>query len=217
MEYLTWLHKVIEVSSSKLRPGGAFWLHLPDALVVHGYMALRFCGLVPVNWVILHQEFGQYTDLRFIPSKVHGLYFVRPGGLRVWNVREALEPSLRARIGDKRVRTARFRGSRPWLDVWYGENLGRVQGNNAERWRNHPNQLPELYLARIIRATTRVGDRILDPCLGSGTTAVVGAALWRPVWGVEKNGALCRSAVARIKRGCVRDVGGSLSSGRLLD
>jgi DNA modification methylase len=57
--------------------------------------------------------------------------------------------------------------------------FGRVQGNNRERRAGHPNQLPEAYLTRLIKAYTNPGDLVLDPFAGSGTTAVVCQKLGR--------------------------------------
>ena len=45
----------------------------------------------------------------------------------------------------------------------------------------HPSQKPEALIDILIQSTTRPGDVILDPFLGSGTTAVVAQALGR-VW-----------------------------------
>ena len=50
----------------------------------------------------------------------------------------------------------------------------------------HSTQKPESLLHRIILATTNKGDSILDPFLGTGTTAVVAKKLGRKYFGVEK-------------------------------
>jgi site-specific DNA-methyltransferase (adenine-specific) len=50
---------------------------------------------------------------------------------------------------------------------------------------DHPTQKPEKLLAKIILASTNPGDVVLDPFLGSGTTAVVAGKLGRHFIGVE--------------------------------
>ncbi len=50
---------------------------------------------------------------------------------------------------------------------------------------DHPTQKPEKLLAKIILASTNPGDVVLDPFLGSGTTAVVAKKLGRHYLGVE--------------------------------
>ena len=49
--------------------------------------------------------------------------------------------------------------------------LGRIQGNNKERRHQHHNQIPEVYLERVILACSNEGDLVLDPFLGSGAPA----------------------------------------------
>lgn len=50
---------------------------------------------------------------------------------------------------------------------------------------DHPTQKPEKLLAKIILASSRNGDFIFDPFLGSGTTSVVAKKLSRNYCGVE--------------------------------
>ncbi len=50
---------------------------------------------------------------------------------------------------------------------------------------DHPTQKPEKLLAKIILASSNVQDIVLDPFLGSGTTAVVARKLGRRFIGVE--------------------------------
>jgi len=50
---------------------------------------------------------------------------------------------------------------------------------------NHPTQKPEKLVAKIILASSRKGDVILDPFLGSGTTSVVAKKLGRLYVGIE--------------------------------
>ena len=210
--YLHFIACTIAGAGKLLRKGGTLCIHVPDEVVAYAYMYAIQCGLQKVNWLVLHQEFGQYTDGSFIRSKVHCLVFrKRPVKGKTWNVEEVLEPSTRLLTGDKRTYTAKHKGYRPFLDCWTGENLGRVQGNNEERWGNHPNQLPEMYLARLIRAYTNVGDFIFDPCVGSGTTLVVAQALKRKAWGCELNAKLAASAWKRVGKGVVRNVAGPLA------
>jgi DNA modification methylase len=215
LDYRKFTVEWLDACARNLRPGGAMFVHVPDSIVALVDETMhQTLGMIRINWIVLHQEFGEYRDSNFIPSKCHLLYYIKPPKkLRTWNVREILEPSLRMKIGDKRIHTAKYKGERPMLDVWYGPYLGRVQGNNEERWRRHANQLPELYLARIIRCASKPGDRVLDPFCGSGTTAVVGHALGRFVETWEKVPALAKSARDRIKRGCVRNVHAKLVNG----
>ena len=50
---------------------------------------------------------------------------------------------------------------------------------------DHPTQKPEKLLAKLILASTNSGDVILDPFVGSGTSAVVAKKLGRNFYGIE--------------------------------
>jgi site-specific DNA-methyltransferase (adenine-specific) len=90
------------------------------------------------------------------------------------------------------------------LDVWYGANWGRIQGNNRERRKNHHNQIPEVYLERVIRACSNEGQLVLDPFIGSGTTCTVARALGRRSVGIEYSSPIAASAFERIRQGPIR-------------
>jgi hypothetical protein len=95
-------------------------------------------------------------------------------------------------------------GLRIPMDVWYGPYWGRIQGNNTERRANHDNQLPEVYLERVIRCSSNPGQIVLDPFIGSGTTPVVARALGRHFVGTEFSDANAASAFQRVEAGPIR-------------
>ena len=64
----------------------------------------------------------------------------------------------------------------------------------------HPTQKPEELLRKIILASSNPGDVILDPFLGSGTTAVVSEQLKRKWLGCDISLEYCQWAVNRIER-----------------
>ena len=64
----------------------------------------------------------------------------------------------------------------------------------------HSTQKPEILLHRIILATTNKGDSILDPFLGTGTTAVVAKKLGRKFFGIEKDKKYFKAASERINK-----------------
>jgi site-specific DNA-methyltransferase (adenine-specific)/modification methylase len=64
----------------------------------------------------------------------------------------------------------------------------------------HSTQKPESLLHRIILATTNKGDSILDPFLGTGTTAVIAKKLGRKYFGIEKDKKYFEAANNRINK-----------------
>jgi modification methylase len=64
--------------------------------------------------------------------------------------------------------------------------------------KTHPTQKPEALLHRLVLASSHEGDIVLDPFLGSGTTAVVAKRLGRHFIGIEREQAYAEAARARV-------------------
>jgi len=62
----------------------------------------------------------------------------------------------------------------------------------------HPTQKPEALVARILMASSRPGDIVLDPFFGSGTTGAVAKKFGRHFVGVEREDRYIAAAEARI-------------------
>jgi site-specific DNA-methyltransferase (adenine-specific) len=62
----------------------------------------------------------------------------------------------------------------------------------------HPTEKPESLLERIILLGSRIGDTVLDPFMGSGTTGAVAKKLARNFVGIEIDGAYFAAAKKRI-------------------
>jgi modification methylase len=62
----------------------------------------------------------------------------------------------------------------------------------------HPTQKPEALLGRVLLATTNVGDIVLDPFFGTGTTGAVAQRLGRRWIGIEREEDYARAARQRI-------------------
>lgn len=64
---------------------------------------------------------------------------------------------------------------------------------------DHPTQKPEKLYAKLILASSKPGDRIFDPFMGSGTAAVVANKLGRHCVGIEINREYCLWAAKRLR------------------
>jgi modification methylase len=62
----------------------------------------------------------------------------------------------------------------------------------------HPTQKPEALLFRILNATTKPGDIVLDPFFGTGTTGAVARKLGRHFIGIEREDTYIAAALKRI-------------------
>ncbi len=72
----------------------------------------------------------------------------------------------------------------------------RLKGEDGKKV--HPTQKPEALLARIMMASTKPGDIVLDPFFGSGTTGAVAKRLGRNFVGIEREQQYIDAAMARI-------------------
>lgn len=204
-EYLKFTYEWLDACFRVLAPHGSIWVNIPDDTAAEVVVYLKGKKLTMMNWCIWHFRFGQCRNSNFIVSKVHVLYFVKNPAKRIWNPDQVREPSDRATTyADARTRKTQTPGLRVPLDVWYGQYWGRIQGNNKERRAKHENQIPEVYMDRVIRSCSNEGDLVLDPFLGSGTTSTVARALRRRSIGIEYSKAIAKSAFDRIKLGPVR-------------
>jgi modification methylase len=74
-----------------------------------------------------------------------------------------------------------------------------------ERLRNehglklHPTQKPEALLHRVLLASTNPGEIVLDPFLGTGTSAAVARRLHRHYIGIERHPAYVEAALGRLR------------------
>ena len=73
----------------------------------------------------------------------------------------------------------------------------RLKGGDGKKL--HPTQKPEALLARVILASSRPDDLVLDPFCGSGTTGAVAKRLGRRFIGIERERPY--AAAARARRG----------------
>ncbi len=71
----------------------------------------------------------------------------------------------------------------------------RIKSNGLKA---HPTQKPEALLYRVIMSSSKVGDVILDPFFGSGTTGAVAKKLGRNYIGIERDKKYIKIAQKRI-------------------
>ena len=95
--------------------------------------------------------------------------------------------TMKAHNEDKQMRS-------DWLiPICSGKERIKINGEKA-----HSTQKPLTLLRRIINATTKPGDVVLDPFLGSGTTAVAAKELGRSYIGIERDSIYVKVAKKRL-------------------
>jgi len=97
--------------------------------------------------------------------------------------------SMKAFNDDKQMRSDWY------IPICLGNERIRINGEKA-----HSTQKPEELLYRIILSSSDVGDIVLDPFMGSGTTGAVAKLLRRKYIGFEKEEFYKKVAEDRIKK-----------------
>jgi site-specific DNA-methyltransferase (adenine-specific) len=204
----------MDAGARALLPNGVLAVHGPDSIVDIALPHFKTMGWRRLAWVNWIYAFGICRRTNWVDARCHCLFYTRPGQAKhVWNPDAVLRPTTRGLMGDKRSEQSPTPGLRVPGTVWGvpedGPYWGRVQGNSEERVPDVPNQLPEVYLARIVQAYTMPGEWVLDLFAGSGTMPTVCKALGRNCTAVDISTANKELILQRLARGAVRIKGSS--------
>ncbi len=172
-EYFDWSKKWIIEAFRILKKEGSIYIAIGDEFAAEINIILKQTGFYYRNWIIWYYSFGQNQRKKFNRVHTHILYFTKNKEKFVFNSKSIRIPSARQLIyNDKRANPI---GKIP-DDVW---EFSRICGNFKERLGNHPCQMPESLLERIIKTSSNENDIVLDPFGGTGTTASVAKKIER--------------------------------------
>lgn len=180
----TWLAECQRV----LKPDGAIW-------VIGSYHNIFRLGVAIQNLGFWIQNDVIWRKANPMPN-FRGKRFTNAHETMIWAGRDKKSrvrfnyESLKASNDDIQMRS-------DWLfPICSGpERLKDDGGRKA-----HPTQKPEALLHRILIASTKPGDIVLDPFFGTGTTGVVAKRLGRKFIGVERDIDYATAADERIAK-----------------
>ncbi|HYM31370.1 MAG TPA: site-specific DNA-methyltransferase [Candidatus Cybelea sp.] len=178
-----WLTEAVRV----LKPTGSLYVFMGVRFIGRLQLMLEEdFGLLFNGWISWHYTQGMGRKRGFSPRHEDILYFTR-GADFTFNLDDVRVPQKYYR------RRNNMAGANPG-DVW---QFSHVHYCSGER-RPHPTQKPEALIERILRASSNADDLVLDPFLGSGTTARVAQALGRRCVGIDVNPDYIAMAKARL-------------------
>lgn len=123
-------------------------------------------------------------------------------GVRFTNAHETLlwaVPSRRGRYAFQHRAMKALNDDLQMRSDWYlpiCSGSERLQSNGTK---THATQKPEALLYRVLLASSRPGDVVLDPFFGTGTTGAVAKRLGRHWIGIEREGKYIEAALDRIE------------------
>lgn len=179
-EYVDWSRQWMAACQRALKPDGSFYIAIGDDFAADIRIIGRDLGLHLRNWIIWHYTFGQNMRTKFSRGHTHIFYFTKD--LREFTFNDHLLRFPSARHTEYQDLRADPLGRLP-DDVW--DEFPRVCGTFKERAGFHGCQMPEALLMRIIMASSNPGEIVLDPFIGSGTTAAAAKRLGRRYVGID--------------------------------
>lgn len=196
-DYMEWTLEWVRICKRILRNDGLFfvfgqlgkrehiWLHICSALAKE----MQFHDMIVWDRAVGYNErydsfTPQYEMILVLRKEANSKPFFDKDAVRITYPEEKIQSYLKdKRYKDKEARERHLRKGK------YATNILRVpslKGSSKEKI-GHPSQKPIALIDMLVLASTRKGDRILDPFLGSGTTAA-SAENHKRLWtGIESN------------------------------
>jgi DNA modification methylase len=179
-EYVQWSRDWMAACCRVLKDDGSFYVAIGDDFAADIRVIGRELGLHLRNWIIWRYTFGQNMKAKFSRSHTHIFYFTKH--LKDFTFNDHLLRFPSARHTEYQDLRANPKGRLP-DDVW--DEFPRVCGTFKERAGFHGCQMPEALLMRIVLASSKPGEIVLDPFIGSGTTAAAAKRVGRKYIGID--------------------------------
>ena len=192
-----------------LQPGRKFFLNLMN-LPVRENKSFRALNLVGKN-IDLCESLGFVFKRDIVWQKTNGVRahfgtYPYPGGILINNMHESIlefeKPSARPAQKYAHLTPQQKEDSKLDKDFWLSvknSDIWLMKPEKSGRHRDHAAPFPEELPARLIRAYSYIGETILDPFMGSGTTLVAAARHGRHGIGYDINPDFCRMAERRLQ------------------
>jgi site-specific DNA-methyltransferase (adenine-specific) len=184
-DYLNWCYKWIDLCIRKLKPDGSMYIMTSTQFMPFFDIFIRKKMTILSRLVWYYDSSGVQAKKYFGSMYEPILFCVKNPENYTFNADEIL---IEAKTGAKR-KLIDYRKNPPQVyssekvpgNVW---EFARVR-YRMDEYENHPTQKPVALLERIIKASSNIGDTILDPFSGTFTTSFVAKQLDRKSIGIE--------------------------------
>lgn len=170
-----------------LKPVSSLWV-IGDYHCIH---TIGYC-MMKLGWFILNDIV--WVKPNPVPQ-MRGVRFCNSIETLIWAV-----PGRKHRYTFNYHEMKELNGGKQMRADWNGISIcignERIKGTDGKKV--HSTQKPEKLLERVILSTTKLGDTILDPFFGTGTTGAVAHRLGRDFIGIEREKSYLDVAVRRL-------------------
>lgn len=169
-----WIREVHRITKNN----GTLWLNL-------GYLEVEGKGLaVPISYllwnktpfyflqeVVWNYAAGVACKRRFSPRNEKLLWYVKDSENYIFNLDDVRDPDVKYPNQKKNGKLkCNPLGKNP-SDVWQITKVTSGKNRSSIERTPHPAQFPMAMVERMLKASSNEGDLILDPFMGSGSTA----------------------------------------------
>ncbi len=205
-KYLSWCQEWMAETHRVTKENGAFWLNL-------GYIEVEGKGkAVPLPYllwdrtpfyfmqeVVWHYGAGVAAKKMLSPRNEKFLWYVKNPGDYVFNLDDIRDPNVKYPNQKKNGKLkCNPLGKNP-SDVWEFPKVTSGEKRSSKERTPHPAQFPVAVIERIIKGCSNLNDIVMDPFMGSGTSAVAAINHGRKVLGFEIKKEYCEIAANRIE------------------
>ncbi|CUS96103.1 site-specific DNA-methyltransferase (adenine-specific) [Candidatus Kryptobacter tengchongensis] len=181
-EYIEWARKWLYELVRITKPTGSIFVHNIPKWLTHFANILNEFAIFRhwISWDAMGAPLGK----TLLPNHYGILYYVKSNNFKFYDIRVS-----HSRCRNCGIILKDYGGKKHLIhpfgplasDVW--TDIHRIR--HKKRRDEHPCQLPEHLVERLILMTTDEGDIILDPFIGTGTTAVAAKKLGRHFIGID--------------------------------
>ncbi|HEX8832670.1 MAG TPA: site-specific DNA-methyltransferase [Abditibacteriaceae bacterium] len=193
-EYLEWTAQWLDAAMRLLVPGGLLYCfgqlgkreHVMLHLMSQCARSCQFHDLIIWDRAVGYNErrdsFTPCYEMILVLRKDGPICFDKNAVREPYDERTRKQYARDKRYADRAAREAHLNSGKYATNLW---RVPSLKGASREKV-GHPSQKPEAVIERIIRSSSAPGELVIDPFLGSGTTAVVAERLGRRWIGIER-------------------------------